>query len=174
MYFKFSDLRMDDWGADEDDDILAGAAAEMDEKKSADDDSMLFDDDDDELLASFVQEDEDTAPIELKEKADKDDFEELNLTPPTPEQTSFLASNFGHSRSELRLCSIMIMYYTNECFIFQGCGFLSCANAFSTLVILNYYEACEILKCNLKNPQKTNEVLGSIYVTCWVILRIKQ
>ena len=91
---------MDDWGADEDDDFLAGAADEMDKKKSTDDDSMLFDDDDDELLASFIEEEEAAAPIEVKEKADKDDFEELNLTPPTPEQTSFLASNFGHSRSE--------------------------------------------------------------------------
>ena len=46
------------------------------------------------------------------------------------------------------------------------------AIAFSMLVILNYYEACEIIKCNIINPQPMNNVLGSINVTCWVILKI--
>ena len=96
---------MDDWGSDENDDFLAGAAAEMDEKITvAHDNSELFDDDDDVLLQSFIEAEEENsivAKIEVKEKADKDDFEELNLTPPTSNQTSFLVSNFGHSRCSL-------------------------------------------------------------------------
>ena len=36
--------------------------------------------------------------IEVKEKADSDDFASLNLEPPTNKETAFLSANFGHSR----------------------------------------------------------------------------
>jgi len=36
--------------------------------------------------------------VEVKEKADQDDYATLKLTPPTSQQTRFLSSNFGHSQ----------------------------------------------------------------------------
>ena len=36
--------------------------------------------------------------MEVKSKADSDDFESLNLEPPSPEEEAALSANFGHSR----------------------------------------------------------------------------
>jgi len=106
---------MDDWGDDGDDDLLLAAATELDEsveKKNSEEESFLEDSDDDLLATSLIEVEErlfsPTKPaqqveekiIDANEKmlVDENDYDSLQLVPPTTRQESFLAANFGHAR----------------------------------------------------------------------------